>query len=46
MKRFVCLSLVFLAALACSFPDMYEYEPQIVVEGWIENDGYPVVRAW
>lgn len=43
MKKLIIILLVLITAAGCSFPDMYDYEPQIVVEGWIEDGGYPVV---
>ena len=43
MKKLIIILLALIIAAGCSFPDMYDYEPQIVVEGWIEDGGYPVV---
>ena len=43
MKKLIIILLALITAAGCSFPDMYDYEPQIVVEGWIEDGGYPVV---
>ena len=43
MKRLLFIALAFAAVFSCSFPDMYGYRPEIVVEGWIEDGGYPVV---
>ena len=37
------MALAFAAVFGCSFPDMHGYRPEIVVEGWIEDGGYPVV---
>ncbi|MBO7192334.1 MAG: DUF4249 domain-containing protein [Bacteroidales bacterium] len=42
MKRILSyVALIFLCA--CSEDFVLEYEPELVVEGWIESDGYPVV---
>ena len=43
MKRLLFMALAFAAVFGCSFPDMHGYRPEIVVEGWIEDGGYPVV---
>lgn len=45
MKRGTLISLLFimLAFLGCQDGRLPEYAPEIVVEGWIENGGYPVV---
>ena len=34
MKKLIIILLALITAAGCSFPDMYDYEPQIVVEGW------------
>ena len=43
MKKVLIILLLLTTFFGCSLPDMYDYDPQIVVEGWIEDGGYPVV---
>ena len=45
MRRSLFIFFLFLVTVGCSFPDMYEYRPEIVVEGWIEDGGYPIVMV-
>lgn len=43
MKKILLLILLIIFALSCSTDDIIEAEPQLVVEGWIDAGGYPVV---
>ena len=42
-KRMTLLILSLLAFWACQDAVLPYHTPEIVVEGWIENEGYPVV---
>ena len=43
MKHILTYMILFLALIGCEEVRLPSYDQQIVVEGWIENDGYPVV---
>ena len=43
MKRGLLILFMSLLAAGCSYLNEKEYEPEIVVEGWIEDGGFPVV---
>lgn len=43
MRKFLFIFVTMLLMSGCTNDDMYEHQPEIVVEGWIEHDGYPVV---
>lgn len=43
MKRIIIFVAVLFSAWSCNEQYQPETPPQIVVEGWIESDGYPVV---
>ena len=43
MKKAIYILILLAMTFGCSFPDFSGYEPRIVVEGWIEDGGYPVV---
>lgn len=43
MKRGLLILFMSLLAAGCSYLTEKEYEPEIVVEGWIEDGGFPVV---
>lgn len=43
MKRLIFIFFAVFALTCCSYSDEYEHRPEIVVEGWIENGGNPVV---
>lgn len=46
MKRLTCIMLLLLAAYGCDDNvRLPESAPQIIVEGWIESDGFPVVMV-
>ncbi len=42
MKKLIVL-LFTLCLVACNTDYEVKYEPRLVVEGWIDNDGYPIV---
>lgn len=43
MKRVCCTLLLLLTIVACDEEIFVEYPPQLVVEGWIDDGGFPVV---
>lgn len=46
MKKIILITVILLAAIGCDYNvQLPESDPQIVVEGWIEDGGFPIVMV-